>query len=620
MITQMRKYSYFIFEPEYHSFLMRLRELGVVHVQERNDPNVIEHIREIDEQLNALTELRQRMNRIVTFAEADGKDKAPLRAQMSDKSAGEQKSYEQLRTEIEALEAESTATRKQLDETKGQIRDFMTWGDFDPLLIDKLGRSGYHIHFFTVLTPQYNPEWEELYDAQIINQVGRSTYFITITRSAEAPGLEYAEQILLPHTGISALEVERNTLEAKLEDIGEQLLELARRTDILDAKETELKNAYKFDSAYYQGEKLYDNKLVILEGWVPAEQAPDMEQTLDREGFAYTELEIVEGENVPIKLKNNRFNRVFEPILELFSLPSYWEIDPTPLFAPFFLLFFGMCFGDAGYGLLLLLVCTFVKRKVKPSMQGIVELMQWLGLAGVVIGFFSGSFFGIELVKVPFLQSIRGFFLSTNNLMIISLVLGLVQIIFAKYVSAMKTKKQKGLKASLAGFAWPTLILMLVLILGLPMLKFTLPKVIEYIIWGIAGVCVCLALFYNAPGKNIFQNLGNGLWKTYNTASGLLGDTLSYIRLFAIGLTGAILGQVFNTLAMTTTDGLPWYAAIPLGFIILILGHGINFGLTMIGALVHPVRLIYVEYFNNSDYEGGGKKYDPLKTIPSRND
>ena len=161
---------------------------------------------------------------------------------------------------------------------------------------------------------------------------------------------------------------------------------------------------------------------------------------------------------------------------------------------------------------------------------------------------------------------------------------------------------------------------MLLILLGLPALDITLPSWIEYTLWGIAGLCILLALLWNSPGKNIFLNIGKGLWDTYNVASGLLGDTLSYIRLFAIGLTGAILGQVFNSLALQVTSGVAWYIAVPVGLIILLLGHTINFGLTMISALVHPIRLTYVEYFNNSEYEGGGEPYNPLNELSLEDD
>ena len=153
---------------------------------------------------------------------------------------------------------------------------------------------------------------------------------------------------------------------------------------------------------------------------------------------------------------------------------------------------------------------------------------------------------------------------------------------------------------------------------GLPALNIQLPQWVEYTLWGVVGLCVFAVFFLNSPGKNVFVNLGKGLWDTYNTASGLLGDTLSYIRLFAIGLTGGILGGVFNTLTETVTASMPIWAAIPVGLLILAFGHGLNFCLTMISSLVHPVRLTYVEYFNNSEYEGGGTPYSPIEEKVSK--
>lgn len=264
---------------------------------------------------------------------------------------------------------------------------------------------------------------------------------------------------------------------------------------------------------------------------------------------------------------------------------------------------------------MVLLVTTLLKPKVDESLKPIVELGQWLGLSGLVIGFFSGSFFGIELVKVPFLANIREFFISSDNMMIISLALGFVHVIFGKYVAAYKKHRQKGLRHSLSAYAWPTIILLGGVMLLLPRLEVTLPQWAEYALLGVVGISVLLVVFYNSPEKNIFLNIGSSLWDTFNNASGLIGDVLSYIRLFAIGLTGAVLGQVFNSLAATATSGLPIVAAIPIGAIILLLGHAINFGLTTIGAIVHPVRLIYVEYFNNSEFEGGGTEYDPLRRL-----
>lgn len=131
--------------------------------------------------------------------------------------------------------------------------------------------------------------------------------------------------------------------------------------------------------------------------------------------------------------------------------------------------------------------------------------------------------------------------------------------------------------------------------------------------YGIAILGLVVAYLYNTPGKNVFLNFGTGLWNTYNMASGLLGDTLSYIRLFAIGLTGSILGGVFNTLAVTMTDGMNIMARAICMLLILLVGHSINIALCTISSLVHPLRLIFVEYYKNAEFEGGGKAYEPFR-------
>ena len=616
MIEKMRKYSFFIYEPEYESFLQTLKKLGVVHIKNNTDPKQIDHFKEIEAEQADLSRLLSRLSAIKSNYPLD-KEQTPEQIPHPSFEVSEIGSYDGFMAAFGRIDSEIKEKRKELDRLHAQQRDLETWGDFDPTLIEKLRSSGHHLHFWTVLKTQYNEEWETLYDAQIIEEAGRSIYFVTVDPTDKAPSLEYAEEITLPKgVSLSSLKIREEELKRQIRSLQDSQAYLAFHTQALEERQIQLDDRYRSDNALLQGIRLYDNKLVVLEGWVPEPKAAPMEASLTEAKVFYEEMSFnPKEEDVPVILKNNRFVRAFEPIVKMFSLPNYNEFDPTAFIAPFFMLFFGMCFGDAGYGLLYLILATVIKAKVSDSWKPTVELFQWLSLAGLVIGFFSGSFFGIALVEVPFLQKIRGFFISQNNMMIIALALGLVHILFAKFIRAFKIKKQEGLTASLYAFAWPLLIIFLILLFGLPYLNISIPKPVEYVLWGLIAVCVALAFFLNMPGKNIFANIGNGLWTTYGMASGLLGDTLSYIRLFAIGLTGSILGSVFNTLAATATGGLPIYVAIPVGAVILLLGHGINIGLTTISALVHPIRLIYVEYFNNSEYEGGGKPYEPLRNV-----
>lgn len=619
MIVPMKRYSYFVYEPEYQQFLHKLRDLGVVQVRQYTNPLKVEEFAQNVSQQNDIKHLQQRLNTVRNGNKLE-EGQTPDTIEHSDLPEGVINDYELFTATYSETLDKIAQVESKLAEVHNQQKELEVWGDFDLSLIKKLEEAGYFVHFWVVSPAQFKEEWEQQYDAQVIQSEGRYTYFVTVTRQATPPTLDQAELQKLPTASLSQLKAK----EDKLMDEKRLLLGsrsyLAYHPDVLAEKVVVLQNSFNMKNANFQGTRMYDDKLVVVEGWVPKDLAPKMEQDLMDSGIAFTELEIDKIEDVPVKLKNNRFTRVFEPLVELFSMPNYGELDPTPYIAPFFMVFFGICFGDSGYGLMVLIVASLLKRKAKPAAKKTLELAQWLGLAGVVIGFFSGSFFGVELVKVPFLASIREYFISSENMMIIAPVLGFIQIIFAKYIGALKRTKQVGFTKALSSYAWPTLIIVLAVLVGLPMIEVSIPQWATYVLYGITGLCVLLVLFYNTPGKNIFVNFGAGLWHTYNIVSGLLGDTLSYIRLFAIGLTGAVLGGVFNNLAVMTTSGLPILLAIPVGAFILVLGHGINFGLTTIGALVHPIRLIYVEYFNNSDFEGGGITYDPLRKLEVEKD
>ena len=377
--------------------------------------------------------------------------------------------------------------------------------------------------------------------------------------------------------------------------------------------DVQIQNEYNYSNVIEQTEAEANDTLMLLEGWVPEEQSSALTDALDKDGYYYLPMEIEEEDNVPIKLKNNRFAKLFEPITLLFSLPNYNEFDPTPFFAPFFMMFFGFCFGDAGYGLLIVLVATILKFKLSDKVKPYLSLFQFFGLSTVVFGMLSGSFFGINLVQVDALISFKEYFLDRDNLMTLSIVLGIMQIIFGKSVAAAQVMAVKGFKYGIAPIAWIVVVLAGLGIYGLPMLDIAISKSVETVFSALAVAGMLVAFVYNTPGKNIFLNIGTGVWNAYNMASGLLGDTLSYIRLFAIGLTGGILGGVFNDLAFSMTDGMNIVLRVLVVLLILVMGHTINFCLCMISSLVHPIRLTFVEYYKNAEFAGGGKPYKPFK-------
>ena len=604
MIVKMSKYAFMVYHREYDAFLTTLRELGVVHVKETN--SVLDNA-----ELQALLAERKQVSTAIRYCKnlnSQTKEVTVAPARGLTKAEG-LKLVGKLE-EMQEKQAQLQAAKVSLEK---DIAYMDIWGEFSYANIRRLKKAGFDVTFFSCPTSKYEPKWGEEYNAFLVNNFQSVTYFVTVTKTGTPIDID-AERPKMPDRGLAKLHLAMEQLLDNIKVLNNQLKEYAaEQYNTLVELEKNIQNEFNLSNTLVQTDREAGDKLMLLEGFVPTEEAPAMDVALEKEGYYFQELDIQDGDRVPIKLKNNKFNRLYEPITKMFSLPNYTEFDPTPLFAPFFMLFFGLCFGDGGYGLLVLLACSFFKRKVNPDFKPYLTLFQYLGLAAIIVGTCTGSFFGIALADVPALSKVKDYFVSSDNLMTFSIVIGLVQIIFGKTVAAFKMKAQKGVKYSIAPFAWVFVITALALAFGLPMLNLQLPETVKTVFIGIAVIGLVVAYLYNSPGKNIFLNFGTGLWNTYNMASGLLGDTLSYIRLFAIGLTGAILGGVFNQLAVDMTEGMNIVLRAVCMLLILLVGHAINIGLCTISSLVHPLRLIFVEYYKNAEFEGGGKEYRPFK-------
>ena len=607
MIQPMNKYAFLVFHKDYEAFLEKLRTLGVLHVKEQKNAREVDALRAILSERAHITETLRSLRPYTTEERAS----SPNLPQ--NEEAG--------RTLIAEIEGELhrlASLNETLTSLRAEADDVRPWGAFDVSALTRLEGAGYALSFFTIPLARFTEAFQSTHDVLPISEQSGKQYFVLLHHSADAPSLPDAEQVARPSRSVAELETLLQSTEEERDHLIQSLTERTQHwLPELEAYDTFLENRFTFGSAQLQADRLMDERLLVLEGFVPASEAEQFEQALEQAGYCYRQVEFdPEKERVPIQLKNNSFTKSFEFVTGLFSLPNYQEIDQTYLIAPFFMLFFGMCFGDAGYGLILFGVSTYFRLKSKDADTSLLALGQWLGGGAFVVGLLMGGIFGISL---PW-ASDKDYIFSQDNLMMVSILIGIIQVLLGKTIGAYKKGRQLGWKHSLAGYAWVLLLIALGLIYGLPKAEIVLPPAVNYVLYGVAGLAVLVAFFYNSPGKNPFVNLGSGLWTTYETASGLLGDSLSYIRLFAIGLTGGILGSVFNQLALSCVPAsgsgasvvsyvVGWIAAL----LILLFGHGINFGIAMIGAFVHPLRLTVVEYYKNSEFEGGGKPYTPFK-------
>ena len=601
MISKMKKLAFLIYHKDYDTFLEQVRNLGVVHVVTKSQGEAE------NQDLQATIRLSARYATAIKLLEG-------MNVKAADKTSGNADKGEQVLDKLEALQQHDAETNHRIQAIEKEITAMEPWGDFKMESLKRLRDAGYEVGFYICSDKVYDEEWETQYHAVVINHIGSKVYFVTVTPVTETVSLD-VESAKIADRSLSEIIQEKEKLDAERAETENAMKELAENS-IPDLKAAQVRTSQlvDFDKVKLSADSLADNKLMLLEGWAPAENAQQLNDFLKSSEVYYEISDPVPGDNVPIQLNNKGFFKLFEPIMKLYMLPKYNELDLTPFFAPFFMLFFGLCLGDTGYGLFILLGISgyrLIAKSISPSMKPILTLVQLLGLSTAICGLLTGTCFGFNLydINVPFIQKMKEVIMLDNQQMFnLSLILGAIQIIFGMTLKAVNQAIQFGFKYAISTIGW-------LLVLVSTAVAFAAPGVmamggtLHLAILAVGGLMVYL---FNSPGKNIFLNIGLGLWDTYNMATGLLGDILSYVRLFALGLSGGILAGVFNSLAVGMSPDNVIAGPIVM-VLIFVIGHSINIFMNVLGAMVHPMRLTFVEFFKNSGYEGGGKEYKPFK-------
>jgi V/A-type H+-transporting ATPase subunit I len=603
MITKMKKLTFLVYHKEYDAFLNNLRDLGVVHIAEKQqgmaDNSALQEKIRLSARLSATIKLLQNIKT---------EEKVTDDSETVSASRGMQ-----ILDEVDELLNHKSSLQQQILAYEKELAVLEPWGDFSPESIAKLRDSGYDIGFYISTEANFNEDWIEAYNAMVINRVASKVYFITFTKTNQEIDLD-VERIKLPDRSYGQTqELILNNKEELLRQ--EETLHNIARKDIpsLLAARKELNGEIEFDQVVLNTEPAAGEKLMLLQGWLPASEEDPIVAYLNSQSVYYDIKKPAPEDNVPIQLNNKGLFAWFEPICKLYMLPKYNELDLTPFFAPFFMLFFGLCLGDSGYGLFLLLGVTLYRllaKNIGQTMKPILSLVQLLAASTFFCGMLTGTFFGANFYDLdwPFIQRMKHAIAMDNNDMFqLSLLLGVIQILFGMILKAVNQAIQFGFKYAVGTIGWIILLVSIGLAAVLPAV-FPMGGTAHLVILAIAGAMI---LFYNSPDKNIFINFGLGLWDSYNMVTGLLGDILSYVRLFALGLSGGILASVFNSLAVGMSPDNVIAGPIVM-VLIFVIGHSINIFMNVLGAMVHPMRLTFVEFFKNSGYEGGGKEYKPF--------
>ena len=588
MITRMTKYTFLLLTSDSQAFLREIQDLGVIDINRSRKP--------VDAVSGKI------------FREA-----------------------ELLRKEIETVERCDFARDEQHRSLSAKLAaaeeahaEKLHWGDVDTQKVKALREAGCRLNYHTVPVKKYNPAWEEQYAIVEIDRDDKFVRFIRVDRASEG-----ANNFQVPKTHVAVESLDELAIQ-----ISSLKQAVARREEAMVVRKNEeiqlMRNAYAYKMQELQryladsgSEKAADDYITVLTGFAPSEEDVRLKTALDEKSIYYISEPAKAEDNPPIHLKNNWFARNFETLTGMYGMPVYDEFDPTPVLAPFFLLFWAFCMGDAGYGLLLIALGLLLWKK-NFDLLGLKKhwrLVTTLGVGTFIVGIFLGTFFGINLKEVSWLpEGLRNLMLvgkvkvgggSYDLAMVAAIAIGIFHICLALVIKAVGITKRAGFKQAISAWGWVILIVGGLIVAGLALTQVLDAAATKIAIIAVGVLSVLGIFIFNKPGRNPLLNVGAGLWDTYQMATGILGDVLSYIRLYALGLAGGMLGSAFNNLGGMVLGENPTWQWLPF-VVIVVLGHALNFAMSCLGAFVHPLRLTFVEYFKNSGYEGKGQEYSPL--------
>ena len=611
MITKMKKYSFVLLSGEKEGFLEQLQELGIVDISRSVKP--------VDQDSHEMFAKATKAKKVIETLEGIDYSKDADYEAISKETVdieGDPVNF------VEETLHKLAELNVSLANAEKQMKARAPWGSYDKAALEGLADLGYKVRYYSVDKNRFEEGWAELCPLQKVLEDGKKVWFVTVAPKDE----EYSfpvQETAAPEGPYA--EAEQNAAHIKSEIIKCKAGLLNAKDYIPAIKEGCNSDLVELDRylAAGAGQSAAEDHITIFTGFAPAENDEELSAKFDEMGVLYIKEDAVEEDNPPIKLKNGWFARQFESFTGMYGMPVYSEFDPTSIVAPFYLLFFAMCLGDAGYGIVLFLFGLMLNRGwIKFAMfDGLGTIISILGAGTMVVGTVLGTFFGMSMADaawVPqWLKSCMivgevevpgmGMF---NIQMLLALGIGVFHICLAMVVKAIGYTKRFGFRANVSTWGWLLLIIGGIVLAILGVGSFISPEAIKYAVI-VVGTLSALGIYiFNTPGQNPLINIGAGLWDTYNMATGILGDVLSYIRLFALGLAGGMLGQAFNNLAeMVRGDSIVTWIPFVL---ILLFGHVLNILMSSLGAFVHPLRLTFVEYFKNAGYEGKGTAYNPL--------
>jgi V/A-type H+/Na+-transporting ATPase subunit I len=589
----MRKYVFLVHPADYGGFLEELRASGVLHVQQKKNLPPQEE----------MSEQERRLKEIESALKLVSSRKKEKETQIPGASAQSYSGGPDIARRIWAVQEELEGMQQQLHILNKELNSLAPWGEFSLETLHRISRAGWECSFYTCPIRKFQPEWEQEHALFMIRQLAPDAYFVVLHRPGEQPELD-AEQLPHPLHDPAGVRASVEEVQKQIADLEQTLDDFAANLGALETVKADLQEHTDREQVIRHTGDAAEGAVLVLEGFVPRPVEGQLKAAFENRPIVFWPENPVPEDHPPVLLKNGRFARFFEPISKLFALPSYGELDLTPFFAPFFMLFFGFCLGDAGYGVVILVGTLLYRSKAKEEIKPFLTLAHFLGAATILFGILTGTVFGINLLQADYawIGNARSIMIDSQQAFNLALILGLVQTLFGLVLQAVNRTRQYSFAYGLPPVGW---ILLLLSLLDIGLLKMAAP----YSSWT-AWAGVGLIVFFSMPKGHLLSRLGKGLWDLYGI-TGFFGDLLSYVRLFALGISSAILGFVINDIALQMKGIMPVLGPI-LFVLFLIVGHGANLLISSLGSFVHPMRLTFVEFYKNAGFDGGGKAYEPF--------
>ncbi|MCU0608314.1 MAG: hypothetical protein MUF22_00915 [Chitinispirillaceae bacterium] len=633
MIARMKRLTALIYHRDVDQFLAGLQIVGVVHVTEK-----------IDKDASSLARSAETVKRCDHLLSEFARGPRPSSAGAPDIARAEKAvaRFEELQSEKAKCESSLVAIAK-------DRAFFEMFGGFDPSIVRALVNHRLIVKFYKGQEMAIAAINSAEGHIEITTRAGRDICFAVMTRGI-FPIVD-AEEFRMPDFSPAQLDKSEELTRERLGSIEKETAALVSELAAVQSWRDEQQDRNRFLATQADLAAAAGGKVFTLEGWFPVKNEVLVRKYLAGASAWFEINEPAAEDAPPVKMENGPFARLLEPITRLYMLPNYRELDPTPFFAPAFAFFVGLCLGDVGYGSLILVLSTLAYFKAPKSFRPYSTLGIILGCMVIFCGFLLNSFFGMTIFGGP---GIEGALIPTGAkyfaplspwtgphgteypAMSLALVIGFLQMLFAMVLQMVNRIRQGSMKTIIIPISWMLQFIGIVIWeahtnwfdLGVHLLAIGNLKVGPLLLaipesigkWTCLGGIGLMFLsgIINGSGKLWARPL-MFIWDFYNFATGNMGYMISYIRLFALGLTGGLLGSTFNMLALgfITHDGVTDWLSPMVIFTILLLvaGHALNFALSLVGAFVHPLRLTFVEFYQTLQFAGGGSEYRPFARV-----